>query len=158
VLSAYSLDTSCLINAWNKLYQPDLFPSIWTHIDGLWRSGALVLTDQVRFEIESKDDALAEWCKERKNLFRPIDEQIQVSLKGLMARHRRIAAVGTGRNFADPFVVALAQTRDPFLTVVTEEERGKETNPKIPYICAQERMRCINFNTLLRETSWKERR
>ena len=153
----YSLDTSCLINAWNKLYQPDLFPSIWEHLDRLIQVETVVITEQVLFEIRKKDDDLSKWCAARKHLFRAIDNPLQNCLSQLMKRHRRIAAVGAGRNLADPFVIALAQTFDPILAVVTEEDKGKETNPKIPYLCEQEGIRCTNFNGLLRETSWRER-
>jgi Domain of unknown function (DUF4411) len=153
----YSIDTSCLINAWNKSYQPDLFPSIWEHIDRLWRDDIIAVTEQVLQEIERKDDEIHAWCRERKDLFRPIDDALQDKLAELMAAHERIAATGDGRNFADPFVISLAKTFDPALTVVTEEDRGKATNPKIPYLCQQEGLQCINFNGLLRATNWKER-
>ncbi len=145
------------MNPWNKLYQPDITPSIWVHIDGLWREDIIVITEQVFEEIAREDDTLAEWCTERKSLFRAIDDALQDRLSSLMARHERIAATGSGRNYADPFVIALAQTLDPPLTVVTEEDKGKETNPKIPYICQREGLSCINFNALLRATGWKER-
>ena len=101
----FSLDTSCLVNAWNKLYQPDLIPSIWDHLDQLWRGNVVVLTEQVQHEIERKDDELAKWCRERRQLFRPIDDPLQDCLSSLMTRHRRIASSGSGRNFADPFVI-----------------------------------------------------
>jgi hypothetical protein len=116
-----------------------------------------VVTEQVNEEIKRKDDQLAAWCDEREELFRPIDDVLQDCLSALMARHERIAAVGAGRNFADPFVIALAQSFDPRLTVVTEEDRGKAGNPKIPYICREEGLTCINFNTLLRNTGWREK-
>jgi Domain of unknown function (DUF4411) len=153
----YSVDTSSLVNAWNKLYQPDIFPSIWEHIDAAWRTGAIVITEQVYLEIEKKDDELFAWCTERRSLFRPISDPQQDCLTALMSRHRRIAASGSGRNFADPFVIALAQTFSPRLTVITEEDFGKETNPKIPYLCKQEGLQWTNFNGLLRATKWKER-
>jgi hypothetical protein len=41
----------------------------------------------------------------------------------------RVAAAGCRSELADPFVIALAQTFEPALTVVTEEDRGKPTNP-----------------------------
>lgn len=157
-MSVYSLDTSCLINAWNKLYQPDLLPSIWEHLSRLLEEDIVLISEQVLLEIKKKDDNLAAWCAERKHRFRPIDDPTQDRLSVLMNRHRRIAAIGSGRNFADPFVIALAQTFNPPLIVVTEEEKGKETNPKIPYLCGQEGLRCINFNELLRETAWREKR
>lgn len=157
-MALFSVDTSSLVNAWNKLYQPDIFPSIWDHIHQIWEDDVIAITEQVFIEIEKKDDALFAWCKERRKLFKPLSEPHQDCLAALMSRHRRIAASGSGRNFADPFVVSLAQTYNPVLSVGTEEDFGKKTNPKIPYLCKQEGLVCTNFNGLLRATNWKERR
>ena len=142
----FSIDTSCLIESWNNLYQIDILPSIWKHLDFMLRIDTAVITVQVFEEIERKDDALLEWCKERKELFTDVSETQLEMLQGLMERHERIAAVGAGRNYADPWVVALAQCYNPFAIVVTEERGGKETNPKIPYICGQEDLKPYTFN------------
>jgi len=155
-LPLFSIDTSSLINSWNRLYQIDILPSIWEHLEAMLEAGRAVITIQVYHEIERQDDALLAWCKDRKEHFRDIDETHIDRLQGIMARHPEIAAVGSGRNYADPWVIALAQCFDPPCAVVTEEGRGKATNPKIPYICEQERLRSCTFNAFLRETGWSE--
>jgi len=154
----YSIDTSCLIKSWNLVYQIDMLPSIWTHLEAMLESGRAVATIQVYEEIERKDDALLNWCKERKHLFTDVSEDQIVNLQGIMARHQRIAAVGSGRNYADPWVIALAQCFDPTAIVITEEDKGKPTNPKIPYVCGKEGITCTTFNRFLRETGWRESR
>lgn len=159
LLPEFSLDTSSLVNSWNRLYQIDMIPSIWDHVEGVLSAGRAVATIQVYEEIEKKDDALFDWCKERRALFIAIDDSHIEHLKGLMERHPRIAATGAGRNFADPWVVSLALRFDPPCCVVTEEGNSRNANnPKIPYICAQEGLRSCTFNVFLRETGWKERR
>ena len=135
-----------------------MLPSIWTHLEAMLESGRAVATIQVFEEIERKDDALLEWCKARKHLFADVSDEQIIHLQGIMSRHPRIAAVGSGRNYADPWVVALAQCYDPNGIVVTEEDKGKPTNPKIPYICEQEGLQPYTFNRFLRETGWKESR
>ena len=153
----FSIDTSCLIESWNHIYQIDLFPSIWDHLEACLRLKTGIVTIQVYEEIKKQDDELHDWCKERKDLFTEVSEVQLKNLQGIMARHPRIAAKGL-RNFADPWVVALAQSIDPVGIVVTEERGGKKTNPKIPYVCAQEGLISCTFNRFLRHTGWKEGR
>ncbi len=146
------------MNAWNKTYQIDMFPSIWEHVHALLEKGIAVATIQVLHEIERQDDVFHQWCKERKELFVDIDEAILDHLPRLMKKYPRIAAKGSDRNMADPWVIALAQCYDPVLAVVTEEGTSRnQNNPKIPLICDLEKIRPVNFNTLLRETKWRER-
>ena len=153
----YSIDTSCLIESWNNLYQIDVLPSIWEHLDFLLRVDIARITIQVFEEIEKQDDALHDWCKERKDLFTDITEIQIEKLQGVMGRYPRIASKGT-RNYADPWVIALAQTTTPSSIIVTEERGGKETNPKIPYVCKKEGLDVYTFNRFLRATGWRENR
>jgi hypothetical protein len=153
----YSLDASALVNPWGKLYQPDLIPSIWHHLDELIRAGAVLISMEVFFEVERQADDLHRWCKERKEYFVDLTEEVQDQVTDLLARYPRMVAVGSDRGRADPFVIALAKVHNPPLTVVTEEGKGKPTNPKIPYVCREEGLEYRNFNGFLRETGWRER-
>lgn len=155
----FSLDTSSLMNAWNKNYQIDMLPSIWEHVETMLRDEIAVATVQVYDEIKNKDDAFAEWFHERKELFKPISEEHLELLSGIMERYPRIASTGSGRNFADPWVISLAQCYDPTCCVVTEEGTSRNANnPKIPFVCDNEGLKCCNFNGFLRQTGWSERR
>jgi len=65
--------------------------------------------------------------------------------------------VKRGRNQADPFVIGVAQLRNENLTVVMEEaaSRASKNKPKIPFICTEQKIRCITLVDMLRETGWK---
>lgn len=155
----FSLDTSSLMNAWNRNYQIDMIPSIWEHVEVMLRDGVAVATVQVYEEIKKKDDAFAEWFEERKDVFEPIDEPHLANLAGIMQRYPRIASAGSGRNFADPWVISLAQCYDPVCAVVTEEGTSRNANsPKIPFVCKSEGLDWCTFNRFLRRTGWSERR
>jgi hypothetical protein len=158
-LPLFSLDTSSLMNAWNRNYQIDILPSIWEHVETTLRSGVAVATVQVFEEIKKKDDAFAEWFEERKDVFEPIDEPHLENLSGIMERYPRIASAGSGRNFADPWVISLAQCYDPPCCVVTEEGTSRNANnPKIPFVCDSEGIEWCTFNGFLRKSGWSERR
>ncbi len=51
-------------------------------------------------------------------------------------------------------VIALAASREPKLTVVTEEGHGSAKSPKIPFVCASLGIRCINMLRLIRDQGW----
>lgn len=155
----FSLDTSSLMNAWNRNYQIDMIPSIWEHVEVMLSDGVAVATVQVYEEIKKKDDAFAEWFEERKGVFKEIDELHLAKLAEVMQRYPRIASAGSGRNFADPWVISLAQCYDPVCAVVTEEGTSRNANsPKIPFVCESEGLDWCTFNGFLRRTGWSERR
>lgn len=155
----FSLDTSSLMNAWNRNYQIDMFPSIWEHVEAILLDGLAVVTIQVYEEIKKKDDALAEWCEERKEVFQAIDENHIEHLTEIMKRYPRIGSAGSGRDYADPWVISLAQCFNPECCVVTEEGTSRNANnPKIPFVCESEGLSWCTFNGLLRQTGWSERR
>jgi uncharacterized protein DUF4411 len=152
----YSLDTSALMNAWNKHYQIDLLPSVWEHVDARLRDGTAVISMQVFEEIERKDDAFKEWTTERKELFTELTEEVIDLQTELINTYPGMLGPGD-RNMADPWVIALAQSYNPALKVVTEEGHGKVNFPKIPRVCESEGVEHCTFNSFLRGTGWRER-
>jgi len=151
----YSLDTSCLINAWGKNYPFDMFEPLWTHLDALIDGGLVVASAEVLVELERQDDDLSAWAKDRDDLFLDLVPELQDVVTNIMQTYPKLVA--TGRNQADPFVIGVAQMHNEPLTVVTEETatRASHNKPKIPFICAEQDVRCITFLDMLRETGWK---
>jgi len=151
----YSLDTSCLINAWGKNYPPDLFEPLWDHLDALIDGGIVVASAEVLVELERQADDLHEWCSDRDDMFLDLVDPLQDAVTAIMQEYPKLVA--TGRNQADPFVIGVAQLRNENLTVVTEEaaSRASKNKPKIPFICGEQDIRCITLVDMLRETGWK---
>ena len=151
----YSLDTSCLINAWRKHYPPDMFEPVWLHLDGLIDRCLVMASAEVLHELERQDDELRAWCKTRERMLLELIEPLQDEVTAIVGEYPKLIA--TGRNRADPFVIALARLRSESLTVVTEEtaHRASRNKPKIPFICREKGIRCISLVDMLRETGWK---
>ena len=59
----YSIDTSALLDGWRRHYPPDVFVSVWERIEGLIAGGELRATEEVRIELERKDDDVFKWAK-----------------------------------------------------------------------------------------------
>jgi len=147
----YCIDTSSFIESWHRRYPQDIFPSFWHKLSDIIDTQIVVAQELVIKEIESQDDTLHEWVKQREKLRVPFDEKIQQIASGILQDYPRI--VGSHQKFgADPFVIALAKQRD--LTVITEEQGGTDKKPKIPFICRHINVRCVSMLEFIREMKW----
>jgi len=62
----YSIDTSFLLECWERRYPPDVFPSFWEKLVKPFESSVLVASQAVWVELERKDDeenSIIEWLK-----------------------------------------------------------------------------------------------
>jgi hypothetical protein len=154
----YSLDTSALVTAWSRNYPPDVFGPVWDHMDTIIHQGIVRASREVLTELEKQDDDLYRWCKVREDdLFIDLIEELQDAVTALVAKYPKLVA--TGRNKADPFVIALATLSKPPLIIVTEEGplSGSPKRPNIPYICNNEGLISQPLITLIRDTAFKFR-
>lgn len=150
----YSVDTSSLLQAWQRAYPPQLFPRLWSALDELIEAGRLRATIEVYHELQRKNDELAAWAKERKSaLFVDIDDKLQTALSSLMAGHPRLVDTKTGKSGADPFVIALAQIT-PGCLVVSDEQGGSVKSPKIPTVCQALNIECLTILQLIEREGW----
>lgn len=150
----YSIDTSALLDGWRRHYPPDVFASIWERIDGLISDGKLCAIDEVRSELERKDDDVFRWAKSRENFFVPIDDDIQIQVARILRAHPRLVDQRKGRSGADAFVIALA-LRDQAVVITAEQRSSKAGIPKIPDVCDAMGVRSIGLLDFFRERAWK---
>ncbi len=148
----YSVDSSALIHAWRRVYRPKNFGFVWNGFDALIEESRLRCSIEVYNELEKKDDELFKWCKDRKvGLFVELDDAIQGHVARIMKAYPRLVDTVKGRSGADPFVIGLAATTNPMMTVVTEEQPGKT---KIPDVCKAEKIDCIGLADLIEREDW----
>ena len=150
----YCIDTSSLVHAYQRSYPPDIIPDLWENrFDELIETGHLISPFDVFEELKQKHDDLHEWAKLRSDMFIEIDDY-QDELAGIMAEFPRLVDTRKGKSGADPMVIALALSKNPRCTVVTEEGFGSEKSPRIPFVCDQRDVRWINMLQLLRDQAW----
>jgi hypothetical protein len=149
---SYSIDTSALMDAWVRYYPPDVFPCLWDRIDASINDGLFVATVEVHRELQLYTGELSLWVGERKQMFIPIDNDVQEAVNDIMTTHPDLVDENTGKSGADPFVIALARVRG--LTVVSAE-RSKPSKPKIPDVCAAKGVRHITLLEMFRELKWR---
>jgi len=150
----YSIDTSAILDGYLRYYPPDVFPDIWSGMDGLIKAGRLRATEEVLIELEKRDDGVHKWAKKRKKLFVPIDDRTQQSVSSILADHEKLVDTRKNRSSADPFVIGLAVVEG--LVVVTgERPTGALERPNIPDVCTALGARCIGLLQLFREEGWR---
>ncbi|MBN9160901.1 MAG: hypothetical protein BGO98_33775 [Myxococcales bacterium 68-20] len=151
----YMLDSSVLIEAYQRNYPMDVNETFWVKLDALIVEGHACMPDEVYREIEKKADALFDWCSDRKDhLVMPIDVAEQVAVAEVLKAHARLVDTKKGRSMGDPWVIAFAKVHGA--TVVTEEHLTRNlAAPRIPDVCAAMGIDCINTLALVRAEKWK---
>lgn len=148
----YSFDTSAFVEPWIRLYSPDVMGTVWEWISLQINGGRIRAIDEVLRELEVQDDDLTAWAKLQTGLFVPIDEDIQHALTEIINRFPAIYDFRRSRSSADPWVIATALTNG--CPVVSYENLGKLTKPKIPDVCQYYGIRHIQVIDVLRETGF----
>lgn len=150
-LPTYCFDTSAWIHAWDRAYPLDNFPGVWGQLTNLVAEGRLVSPDEVREEIERKDDELLKWLRDVEGLFVPIDDQQQDLVREILQEEPRLVDSSKGRDQADPWVIALAEAR---AAVVVTQEGRRPTNPRIPDVCAARDLSFFKLLEVIQVEEW----
>lgn len=146
----YCVDTSAWMDGWQRYYPPDVFPTLWTKLDELTKSGEIISSEEVYVELKKKSDELHDWIMARKGMLVPLDEAIQRHATQLLREHPRLVDTLRGRSKADPFVIATAIERNA-VVVTGEILTGNMNKPRIPDICQAKGIRALSFLHMIRE-------
>ena len=152
----YILDSSALVDAYNKWYSPESIPSFWNKIEEAAIAGELFIPDGVLLELERIDDGLYRWCKDREEiLVVPTTDDIQNRIELISNSYPNLRKAGVpGRNFADPIVIALAQHKE-FSVVTHESYTGNINGPKIPDVCKDLGIRVMQIYIMVKNLGWQ---
>jgi hypothetical protein len=149
----YSLDTSAILDGWNRYYPPKVFPTVWERLEDLAAKRIIIATEEVMRELEKQDDEVYRWVKDQPNLVVPIDDQIQIEVSFILNAYPRLVNTQRNRSQADPFVIALARLVDG--VVVSGEGRRSLKNPKVPDVCDDMGIPHMRLVDLLSEQGFK---
>ncbi len=158
-LQTYVLDTSSLLNTWRYNLPVDVAPGVWENLDGLIAEGRAIAPVDVLEELLAKDDELHVWAKARRvSLFIDLDDDDIAAVKKIVndSRFQGLVKHRPARNRADPVVIAVALVRG-YMVVTEENDDGSQAKCRIPYVCHQLDVPCINFLGLMRAEGWQLR-
>ncbi len=137
-----------------RYYPPKFFSSLWDKMDVLIKNGTMISTEEVLHELEKKADEVHSWAKQRSEMFLPLDEPVQVEVGLILATYPRLVDVRKNRSIADPFVIAQAKISG--CMVVTGERASHNLDkPRIPDVCAELGIECIDFLGMIKKNSWQ---
>jgi predicted nucleic acid-binding protein len=118
------------------------------------KKGEIFVVEEVLRELEKKDDGIHKWVKQREAIVVPIDDEVQKRVVEIMFKYGRLVDTKKNRSVGDPWVVALALVRG--LTVVTgEKASGNLAKPKIPDVCKDLSLSCIEMVDFFRKQGWR---
>jgi len=152
---AYCWDTSAWIHSWVRTSPPDIFVTLWERVDVAIASGEIRCPEEVYVELERQEgDTLLTWVRDRRDpLIAPLTEDVQAHVSTIGAQFPAFVAGDSDRNFADPWVIALAMSAG--LTVVTQERRpGSPDSPTIPRVCEYFGVAYVNTFEFMRQEGW----
>ena len=123
-------------------------------MDSSARSGEIFVIEEVVRELERKDDEVLKWVKEHHSMVVPVDTTVLSHLATLMAKHGSLVDPRRNKSVCDPWVIALAMARG--LTVVTAEKTsGNLKKPKIPDVCKDLHVPCLEVVEFFRMQGWR---
>jgi len=152
----YVFDSGPLIDLFRHYY-PERFPSLWEKFHALVSNGKIISVKEVYNEIDSREDALANWAKDQKDKFfspstveelRFVTEIFKVRHFQAMIRNKERLQ---GKPVADPFVIARAKIYN--CTVVTREI-FKDNSAQMPNVCKRFSIACISLEEFMRQENW----
>lgn len=163
-INYYVIDSSSFIEL-NWRYPIDVFPSLWKNIEGLIKKGLLISPKEVLKELSVMDDSLKKWATKQKGLFKELNENQIKIVKEILKKYPSLAKSDNEFPSADPFIIALAieLKRDAQKTltpttkrrIIVTEERLRGQRIKIPFVCQDYGLECMNIIEMCRAEGWK---
>lgn len=149
----YVIDTSALLDGWVRNSPPDVFPSLWSHLEEMIRTQELLAPDEVLLELNQKDDEVHKWAKTNSAMFVPLDEYVQRATQEILSQFPRLVGAMKDRNRADSFVIALAKIKNA-IVVTGEKSSGTGDRPRIPNVCDHFGIGHRTLLQLIRDKGW----
>lgn len=147
----YLIDT-CSLTKMRHTYPADIFPAAWAKLTELADRGILSSAADVWEELSVFEDEISLWAKRRSDFFLPLSKNIQLHATSILSSHPGLLDLKKNKSSADPFVIGTAIELS--CSVVTEEiHSNSPTRPKIPNVCNELGIECINIVEMFRRES-----
>jgi hypothetical protein len=157
----YSIDTSALISWWIRRYPTEVFPSLQKKIEELIAAGKLRASRMVLDELGAKPDPLFVWAQSQSGFVVAVSQGVSNRAAELIGKYPILIDPQASRPQADPYVIALAETKQNGIVVTQETFAATKTTgkrkkrPYIPDVCKAINVECIDFLDLMKREGWK---
>ena len=164
-MTLYILDTNTLSTIF-RFYYRNIFVSFWSLFDELLASGNAISVRQVRAELERRPDTatVVSHLLNRNPGFFADNAPDEIEAVGEFVNSPLLATAVSGwtnsidpdePTRADPYLVAKAMLAVSPAAVVTQESRAPHLTSRIPYVCRQLGVRCMDLEGMLTDLGWR---
>lgn len=161
----YILDTNTLSTIF-RFYYRNVFVSFWSLFDDLLDNGFAISVKQVRAELERRPDtaSVVRYLLDRNAGFFADNTQDELSALSVLVNHPSLATAASGwigiddpdePVRADPYLIAKAMLVSGPAAVVTQERQAAHLTARIPYVCQQLGVRCLDLEGMLTDLGWQ---
>ncbi len=163
-MTNFWLDSNVFIEGKKGPYDFDIAPRFWTMIDELVEGGQVACPIQVYQELLDGQDEIVNWARERKNSGMFVDPSIAVQkeVRGVVSYVVRSYPDNQARRRflrrADPWIIAHAIAEGGVVVSLESRVRPSSQQVKIPNVCDQYSVKCINTYDMIRQlgASWDD--
>ncbi|MEL7570529.1 MAG: DUF4411 family protein [Eubacteriaceae bacterium] len=132
----------------NDRHPKSVYKQLWDNISNLIYEQKIVTCTEIRDEI--KNDETHDWFRKCGCICLDITNEIQNNVILILEKKPKLIEFLKVKSSADAFLIATAMVYN--LTVVTEE--SKEKYNKIPDVCREFNINCINILDLCKVENW----
>ena len=90
----------------------------------------------------------------KRYLLSKVDEPVQNAFRRIQSDYPNLMHIKTGKSLADPWAIALAMQFQRGIVVTEEQPAGNLQGPKIPDVCKDLEIECINIAGLVTKENW----
>ena len=146
----YIIDASSILSQKDsEPYRRKIHQTLWNNIDQLIKEKRSVTCSEIIEEVQ--DDELKKWYKNLEGEILPINDAIQEKVKYVVTSNPQLVDLKARKSSGDPFLIATALQYN--LTIITEE--SPKSSKKIPAVCNNLDIPCINLLGLCEKENWK---
>ena len=157
VSGKYCTDANIFIECWNRNYPFDIFPSLWEKVAPLQNNIILIkpIYDQIvpKEKRDRERDPLSIWLGENHFIKTPIDNETKKLSLELEARYQ-ITDQSKGVDQEDLALIAYAKIKNKIVVTLEGQQKQKpkkKKNYKIPLVCNEEGVSCVNFIEMIED-------
>jgi len=146
----YVMDASVFLSQKDgQPYDRKTYRTLWSNIERLIKANVIITSSEIFDELH--DEEVVQWLNGVHCVIIAIDDEIQENVIKIVTSNPKLVNIGQNKSSGDPFLIATAMKYD--LTVITEEH--KNSPKKIPQVCENMGVDCININGLCLREDWK---
>jgi hypothetical protein len=152
--SCFVVDTNVLIHL--DYFNQKIFPSLWNNLDEMIQEGKFFSVSEVSLELNKIDDRISAYWNVIGNtheFFMDPPEEVLACLPYLEPFETFQNYGKEKKLWADPYLISYGMAKNA--TVITQETLNKHPERKIPFVCNEMGVDCMNLDEFMIHHKWE---